>query len=120
MRYTSLISSTRTLTRDHVFGGVAMRKGDRVLMPLRLANRDPEVFEGADEVRFDRKSNTHLAFGSGPHRCLGSHLARVEMVVAMEEWFARVPRFALDPNDPPVGHGGHAMGLSRLPLVWAP
>jgi cytochrome P450 len=118
MRYTSLISSTRTLTRDHVFGGVAMRKGDRVLMPLRLANRDPDVFEGADEVRFDRKSNTHLAFGSGPHRCLGSHLARVEMVVAMEEWFARVPRFALDPDDPPVGHGGHAMGLSRLPLVW--
>jgi len=119
LRYTSLISSTRTLTQDYVFRGVQMRMGDRVLMPLRLANRDAEVFEDGDVVRFDRKANAHLAFGSGPHRCLGSHLARVEMIVALEEWFARVPQFALDPADPPIGHGGHALGLGRLPLIWA-
>jgi len=118
MRYTSLISSTRTLTQDYVFKGVEMRKGDRVLMPLRLANRDPSVFENGDDVRFDRKANVHLAFGSGPHRCLGSHLAKVELVVAMQEWFKAIPEFRLDPDHPPIGHGGHALGLNRLPLVW--
>jgi cytochrome P450 len=118
LRYTSIISSTRTLTQDFTFKGIVMKTGDRVLLPLNLANRDPAAFPDGGEVRLGREVNNHLAFGSGPHRCLGSHLAKLEMVVALQEWFARIPAFGLDPMDPPVGHGGHAIGLNRLPLLW--
>ncbi|MDB5428910.1 MAG: cytochrome [Caulobacter sp.] len=118
LRYTGIISSTRTLTQDFEFNGVRMKTGDRVLMPLNLANRDPEVFPDGGEVHFGRKINNHLAFGSGPHRCLGSHLAKLEMVVTLEEWFRRVPAFSLDPHDPALSHGGHAFGMDRLPLIW--
>jgi cytochrome P450 len=118
LRYTSIISSTRTLTRDFAFKGINMKTDDRVLLALNLANRDPTVFPDGAEMRLGRKVNNHVAFGSGPHRCLGSHLAKLEMVVAMQEWFARIPAFRLNPTDPPVGHGGHAIGLNRLALLW--
>lgn len=117
LRYTGIISSTRTLTRDHVFCGVEMKAGDRVLMPLSLANRDRDVFPDGRTVKVDRPINNHLTFGSGPHRCVGSHLARLEMIVAVQEWFARLPPFSLDPDDPPVSHGGHAIGMNRLSLI---
>jgi cytochrome P450 len=72
-----------------------MKKGHMVLLSFPAANRDPAVFPDADKVIIDRKENRHAAFGLGIHRCVGSNLARMEMVVAIEEWLKRMPKFAL-------------------------
>ena len=60
----------------------------------------------------------HIAFGAGPHRCLGSHLARVELQILYEELLAGLPTFRLDPEHPPRFHGGHVIGPETLNLVW--
>jgi cytochrome P450 len=108
----------RCVTRDAVWHGVALRKRDRVLLELPAANLDPEEF--VDPLAFDpgRANLTHLTFNSGPHRCLGQHLARIELRVMYEEWLARIPPFSLDPRAPARVHGGMVMGVDSLPLLW--
>jgi cytochrome P450 len=70
------------------------------------------------EVRFDRTANRHLAFGVGPHRCAGSHLARDEMTTALQLWHAAIPDYEVTPGETITLHAGGSMGLDRLPLVW--
>ena len=82
-------------TRDTEVGGCPVAQGDWVMMAFNAANRDPDVFERADEVLLDRQHNRHLGFGLGVHRCLGSNLARLEMNIAIEAWLARYPEFTL-------------------------
>jgi cytochrome P450 len=65
-----------------------------------------------------REERTHIAFGAGPHRCLGSHLARVELQIITEQMMARLPRFCLDPEKTPTFHGGHVLGPDSVSLVW--
>ena len=67
-----------------------------VLLSFPSANRDPDKFADANEVRIDRKENPHVAFGLGIHRCIGSNLARMEMRIALEEWLKRIPDFELE------------------------
>jgi cytochrome P450 len=91
-------------------------------MPLTCATRDDRQFDDADVVRIDRAANRHAAFGLGPHRCLGSHLARAELVIALEEWHRRIPDYRLDGIEPEeiVEHsGGGVLGVERLPLSWS-
>jgi len=66
--------------------------GSMVQLPIRAATRDSRAFAGGAEVKIDRTPNNHIAFGAGPHRCLGSHLARHELVIALEEeeWHKRI------------------------------
>lgn len=92
--------------------------GDRdwVLLPFPAANRDPEVFERADEFVIDRQRNRHVAFGLGIHRCIGSNLARMELRVALEEWLARVPDFELADPDAVRWSTGQVRGPRTLPL----
>ena len=78
-------------------------------MNFPAANRDPAAFERPDEVVLDRADNRHVAFGTGIHRCAGSNLARMELRVAVEEWFARIPTFRL--ADEASGHLGRRPGL---------
>lgn len=118
LRAHAIVNSARVVCCDTVFAGVAMRAGDRVLLATALASRDPGEFDRADEVVLDREANRHLAFGAGPHRCLGSHLARLELRIAVEELLARVPRFRLAPGETPSIHGGGVLGIDRLPVVW--
>ena len=101
----------RTLRRDTEVGGVAMCAGERVVLAFGAANRDPARFEDPDEVHLDRAVNPHAAFGIGAHRCLGSHLARREVNVALTEFIARVPRFEL--AEPTVWHGIGPLLLRR-------
>lgn len=68
---------TRLVTSDCEFKGQHLSPGDRILLMYAAANRDPKVFENPDVIDFDRSPNRHLAFGAGPHRCLGSNHARV-------------------------------------------
>jgi len=118
LRSHSIVNPARTVTEDVEFAGVCMRAGDRVLVSTVLANRDPAEFDDPAAVDFHRSVNRHLAFGAGPHRCLGSHLARCELRVALEEFHRRIPDYRIEDGAVIRAHGGGAMGVDHLPLVW--
>ncbi len=81
------------------------------------ANRDPRKFDRPDEFFVERGTNPHVAFGLGPHRCLGMHLARRELAIALEEWHSRIPDYRLSPGIDLVERGGQ-LTLKALPLEW--
>ena len=99
---TPVVQVVRTLAQDYAIGGVEMKKGDPVTLVLGSADTDGEQFPNAEEVDFERTPNKHIAFGSGPHRCLGSHLARMELRVALEEIHRRVPEYAIKKGETPI------------------
>jgi cytochrome P450 len=88
-----------------------------VSLPLVAATRDDDAFLNATAIDIDRFPNNHIAFGAGPHRCLGSHLARRELKIALEEWHKRIPNYQLAPEADLIEYGGQ-IGLESLPLVW--
>lgn len=96
---TPVMGVARAATEDTELAGCPIRQGEMVMVMLGSANTDEAEFGDADEVRFDRDVNRHLAFGGGIHRCLGSHLARLELRVALREWHLRIPDYSL-----PEGH----------------
>jgi cytochrome P450 len=118
MRAYAAVTTFRTCTSEIVFKGVRMMPGDKVAMSTTLAGRDPEEYERPDEVILDRKAR-HVSFGYGPHLCVGVHLARREMRIAMEEFLRRVPEFAIRPGHPIRYHLGMIQPV-ELPLVWKP
>ena len=85
----------RTVTQDTHLGGTPLQQGDKVLLCFGAANRDPSVFEDPDRMRLDRSPINHLGFGLGLHRCVGSHLAKLQLQVALTELLKRYPRFSL-------------------------
>ena len=91
-------SAVRWAREDTEIGGVSVEAGHHVLVNISAANLDPAEFDDPLEVRFDRPVNRHLAFGGGVHRCLGSHLARRELRVALREWHRRIPEYVLSPG----------------------
>jgi cytochrome P450 len=96
LRYeTPVMGVARVAAQDSEIGGCPVHKGDQVVVILGAANTDDAEFGDASEVRFDREVNRHLAFGGGVHRCLGSHLARLELRVALREWHRRIPEYSL-------------------------
>ncbi len=107
----------RTVTRDAEFGGVRVRAGERVMLMFPGGNTDPKIFADAERFDLDRENKLHLSFNSGPHRCVGSHLARLELRVLYEEWFKRMPNVRLDPDSPPVYRTGVTLAVHKLPLV---
>ncbi len=110
----------RTAARDFEFGGAQIRKGERVMLMLPACNLDPKVFPDPVTFDLDRKNKTHVAFNVGPHRCIGSHLARIELRVFWEEWLRRVPSFRLDPERPPVYRAGLTLAVEELDIAWCP
>jgi cytochrome P450 len=95
---------------------VEMKADDWVLLPFPAANRDPEQFERAGEVVLDRAVNRHTAFGLGIHRCVGSHLARMELRVALEVWLQRIPEFSLADPAQVSWSSGQIRGPRSLPV----
>jgi cytochrome P450 len=92
---TPVMGIVRAAVADAEIGGCPIAKGDHVIALLGSANTDEEAVEDADQVRFDREVNRHIAFGGGIHRCLGSHLARLELRVALREWHRRIPEYSV-------------------------
>ncbi|MDQ2649819.1 MAG: cytochrome P450 [Actinomycetota bacterium] len=90
---TPVMAVVRVATDDTELAGCPIRKGDQVVAMLGSANTDEADLPDANEVRFDREVNRHLAFGGGVHRCLGSHLARQELRIALREWHRRIPTY---------------------------
>ena len=107
----------RLLKEDVTVGGVKIEKGTLVTLLLGASNLDDAEFPRPEEVDFERESNRHLAFGGGAHRCLGSHLARLELRVAREEWHRRIPDYAISPGETPRYSPG-IREVQYLPLVW--
>ena len=119
LRQFAFVAPARKVMVDTDFHGCPLQKGDMVFTPLCGATRDPSVAgDGAATVRFDREVNNHIAFGAGPHRCLGSHLARRELRVALEEWHRVIPSYRLTPGVDVTEHGGGLYGIDRLELSW--
>ena len=92
---TPVMGVARVALNDTELAGCPIKAGDAVMIMLGSANTDDAEFEDAEVVRFDREVNRHLAFGGGVHRCLGSHLARQELRIALREWHRRIPQYEL-------------------------
>ena len=107
----------RVATQDVEVAGSTIPAGATVTCLLASANTDGAEFADPESVDFGRSANRHLAFGGGVHRCLGSHLARLEMRVALEELHARVPEYAVEAGETPIYTMG-IRGVEYLPLVW--
>jgi cytochrome P450 len=118
LRYYAIVTTARVVTRDVEFAGCPMQVGDRVVLPTAASGRDPRQLADAGKFMIDRPQNRHLSFGAGPHRCLGSHLARVELAVAIEEWHRRIPDYRIEPGAKITQHVAGVAGLDTLPLVW--
>lgn len=116
--YPLVIQVGREVQEDADFHGLELRAGDVVWLGIGQANRDPRKFPDPDRYNPDREGvNQHLAFGAGPHRCLGMHLARLELLVALEEWHQRIPDYRIKPG-PRLTERGGQLTLASLPLEW--
>ena len=123
VRFTSpVLNFARTVTEAHTLHDVDLVPGDKVLLLYQSANRDEDAFEAPDRFRIDRDPNPHLAFGFGPHYCLGANLARAEIKVVYEELFRRFPDIvALDPAAPPDrAESTLVLGMHHLPAAFTP
>jgi cytochrome P450 len=108
----------RTALRDTKIGEQEIREGEKVVMYYGAANRDPEVFADPEVFDVARKPNPHLAFGVGTHFCMGSHIARLEMRVTLEEFLRRFPNPRLA-GPPERVRSNFISGIQRLPLNLA-
>jgi cytochrome P450 len=104
----------RTCRADTEVRGQQIKAGDRVVLVFGSGNRDPDSFESPDDVQIGRESNRHLAFGAGIHRCLGSHLGRRELVIALQEFISGAPAFShAQPDEKWHGIGRLTLQLAR-------
>ncbi len=118
LRRYSFVAVPRRVKKDLVFMGLEMKKDERVQLYLPAADLDPEVFPQPGEYNLNRENKVHIAFNAGPHRCLGSHLARLELQILYEELLARIPPFRLDPHNPPTYACSQIIGINTLHLTW--
>lgn len=117
--YSLLLQLGRRVVKDVDFHGLPMKAGDIVWLGIAGANRDPRKFDDPTTFRLERENTGHhLGFGAGPHRCLGMHLARHELEVALREWHRQIPDYDVEPGAQLVERG-HQMSLRSLPLVWS-
>ena len=118
LRAYPIVQTARQATRDTEFHGCPIQKGEVVMFPLGMAGRDPQEYERGGEVDLNAPRPRHLSFGAGPHRCLGSHLARQEMTVVFEEWHKLIPEYELADGAEVLEHTGGVFGIDALPLRW--
>lgn len=112
------VSTHRLCTREVEFGGVTIMPGDLVMVSTPLAGRDPEMYDRPNEIQLSRGNSRHMTFAFGPHHCIGAHLARRELSVALEEVLPRFRNFRLKSDAVPRWHYGAILGLETLPLEW--
>jgi cytochrome P450 len=111
LRWMPIVAPARTVVKPVQLAGQKLLPGDRVLMPVVSALRDESTVPDAGEVKFDRDRPRNLAFGYGTHTCLGMHLARRELTVALTEWHARIPDYKV------IGGGIEYVALLNLVAV---
>ncbi len=117
MRAYAAVTTIRICNKETKIHGVTIKPGERVAMSTPLGSNDPEAFDNPTEVRLDRRP-VHLSFGHGIHRCLGAHLARRELKVAMKDMLTELPEFRLKPGFEVPYLMSNVMHIQELPLVW--
>jgi cytochrome P450 len=115
---TPVMGVVRVALGDTEVSGCPVSEGDMVMVMLGSVNTDEAELADADVVRFDREANRHLAFGGGVHRCLGSHLARLELRVALREWHQRIPDYAVAEGHQLVYTSG-IRSIDHFPMTFA-
>jgi cytochrome P450 len=119
--YASILALGRTATRDTEIAGHKIKKGEMVMLAYSAGARDPRHFEHPHELDIRRQISTNIAFGYGPHRCIGSHLARLQALTTMEELLRRMPDLRLaDDRGPTMHHSTVTRDMRNLRLVFTP
>jgi cytochrome P450 len=118
LRVFSVTFSGRTVAQDVEIRGVQLKKGDKITSILPACNFDPDVFPNPTEVNFHRPKKIILAFTVGVHSCMGAHLARLEIKIALQEWLKRIPDFKVKPGTETIYRPGGVIGPESVPLVW--
>jgi len=114
-----VIYMRRRATRDLELAGQKIREGDKVVMYFGAANRDPAKFDHADKFDLSRTPNEHIAFGTGPHGCLGQHIARIEIDAMLVEVLTRMKDFKLK-GEPRWLPSNFISGPQVMPVTFAP
>ena len=115
--WTPVMNFRRTVTQDTEFAGQSMREGDKIIVSFTAANRDPKVFENPETFDITRQPNPHLAFGYGPHFCLGAELARLQMRTLFTQIFKRLDNIQLA-GKPTFLRSNFQRGVKNLPITF--
>jgi cytochrome P450 len=113
-----VVSEARMVARTIECAGVNLAPGDMVLLPTPLYGLDERSNECPMKVDFSRKKPLHVTFGDGPHRCAGLHLARLEVIIMLQEWLQRIPKFRLAEGAKPKFYSGLIAAVENVPLEW--
>ncbi|MEV5411109.1 cytochrome P450 [Thermopolyspora sp. NPDC052614] len=123
LRYFTIaeFATSRAAVADVELGGVLIRAGEGVVTLTNTANRDPDVFDRPDELDIERGARNHLAFGYGPHQCLGQNLARMELEIVFNTLFRRIPdlRPAVPLDTLPFKTDANIYGIHEFPVTWS-
>lgn len=117
LRYYAPVTMARKVIGETEIGGCPVRPGDQMLVTFPAANHDPAAFDNPDVFDMDRLNNRHVAFGLGIHRCVGSNLARLEMIVALQEWLRAFPDYSLDTSVETTWANGQVRGPRNIPVL---
>ena len=119
IRRHGLSNSCRMLRQDVIRKGATMLAGDMIMVMNSLSGIDDRLYDDPFTVDFGRGPVHHNSMGNGPHKCVGQHLARMELRVLLEEWSRRMPVVRIDPlAPPPRSHAGAVIGMEHLHLAW--
>lgn len=116
--YAPVVAPARTVTRDVEIASVPFKPGDRIALNFAAASRDPAACAAPEKFDIRRSDIVHTAYGVGPHRCLGEHLARLEIRITIEEFLRRIPEYGLKPGTQPTYESGQLRAMRDLYLVW--
>src|SRR5439155_21052497 len=119
--YAAIVALGRLAKKDADVAGQKIAKGDFLMLSYAAAARDPQIFENPNEVDIDRKITVNPAFSFGPHRCIGSHIARQEARITLEEVLKRMPDLAIPPGKgPKFSNSTITRNMDSLPLTFTP
>ena len=121
LRMHAFINLNRICEADTEFHGVHFKQGDNIVVPSFVTDRDAATFPDPHNFNPDRSKverNMHHAFGDGPHKCIGMHLAKLEVKIVLEEFAKRVDTFSINDESKIKAHGGTTMGMDNLPITW--
>lgn len=116
LRYYAPVTMARKVIGDTEVAGCPVHAGDQMLLTFPAANHDPAAFEDPHLFQIDRAKNRHVAFGLGIHRCVGSNLARLELLVALQEWLRAFPNYSLDASKQTTWANGQVRGPRNIPV----
>jgi cytochrome P450 len=114
----AMVTEARMVAKDIERDGVHLKCGNVILVPTALAGLDPDMDKNPWEVDLKRRAPKQLTFGEGPHRCAAMHLARLEVIMPIEEWLRRIPAFHLKPATKPTYASGVIAAVENVQLEW--